>query len=121
MASTKRTGQLEKAGLKFDLLQPGVFGHDVTLVEQHIREGEFQRGLALITAFSSLMGGLEVAYEHYRGSYSQRVMYTPVIISAILTVVSLVSLFSRKVAKTLLPVTALVMLADGLLGFFFHV
>lgn len=121
MAQSKKGSPLEQVGLKLDLLQPGVFGHDVTLIEQHIREGEFQRSLALITAFSSLLGGLEVAYEHYRGSYSQRVMYTPVLISFTLALVSLVSIFSRKVARTLLPVTALVMLADGLAGFFFHV
>jgi len=121
MVQQKKANRLEQAGLRLDLLQPGVFGHDVTLIEQHIREGEFQRSLALVTAFSSLMGGLEVAYEHYRGSYSQRVMYTPVIISAALAVVSIASLFSRKVARRVLPVTALVMMVDGLAGFFFHV
>jgi hypothetical protein len=121
MVQPKSANPLEKAGLKLDLLQPGVFGHDITLVEQHIREGQFQRSLALITAFSSLMGGLEVAYEHYRGSYSQRVMYTPVIISGLLTIVSFTSIFSRKVARTLLPLTACVMLVDGLAGFIFHI
>src|SRR3982751_1072550 len=99
----KKSSPLAKVGLSLDLLQPGVLGHDVSIVEQHIREGEFQRSLALVTAFSSLLGGLEVAYEHYRGSYSQRVMYTPVIFSALLAVVSFISLFSRKVARTLLP------------------
>lgn len=121
LRQNKRAYPLEKVGLSLDLLQPGVFGHDINIVEQHIREGEFQRSLALVTAFSSLLGGLEVAYEHYRGSYSQRVMYTPVIISALLAVVSVASLFSRKVARTVLPVTALVMMVDGLAGFFFHV
>jgi hypothetical protein len=55
--------------------------HEGIVVEQHIREGRFQRSLALIAAFSALLGGLDVTYEHYRGSYSQRVMYSPVLIS----------------------------------------
>src|SRR5579884_3251019 len=43
------------------------------VVEHHIREGRFQRSLSLITAFSALLSGLEVTYEHYIGSYSQRI------------------------------------------------
>ena len=117
----KAGNSLKDAGLNLDLLEPGVFGHDIILVEQHIREGEFQRSLALITAFSALLGGLEVWYEHYRGSYSQRIMYTPVILSAMLALVSFCSLFSRKVARTLLPLIAFAMLVDGLVGFIFHV
>lgn len=102
-------------------LQPQNFGKDIDTIEQHIREGQFQRSLAFITAFSSIMGGLEVAYEHYRGSYSQRIMYTPVFLSALLGVVSFASIFSRKVARTVLPVTAAIMLVDGVVGFIFHI
>ncbi|HEX2909307.1 MAG TPA: hypothetical protein VH186_00770 [Chloroflexia bacterium] len=103
-----------------DLL-PGELSQDVLVVEQHIREGQFQRGLTFITGMSAILGGLEVAYEHYRGSYSQRVMYTPVIFSGVLAVISFISIFSRKIARTLLPVASLVMLLDGVIGFFFHV
>lgn len=104
-----------------DVWRPGVFTGDSRIIEHHIREGQFQRSLAIVTAMSSLLGGLEVAYEHYQGSYSQRIMYTPVIISGALMGVSVWSIFSRRVARTLLPVTSAVMLADGLTGFVFHV
>ncbi len=100
---------------------PKVIIRDATLVEQHIREGQFQRSLALITGFSSLLGGLEVAYEHYRGSYSQRIMYTPVILSGLLAVVGVWSAFNRKVARTILPVVSTVMFLDGIIGFIFHI
>ena len=46
----------------------------------------FQRSLALIAGLSSAIAGLEVSYEHYRGSYSNPVMYTPVILSGALFV-----------------------------------
>jgi hypothetical protein len=59
--------------------------HDLEIVCNRIREGRFQHSLSLLTAFASLMSGLEVSYEHYRGSFSRRVMYTPVILSAVLT------------------------------------
>ena len=91
------------------------------LLLQHVREGRFQRSLALIAGFSSILSGLEVAYEHYRGSYSQRVMYTPVILSPTLFVAAVAGAANRKAARTVLPVVSAVAVADGLVGFAFHV
>lgn len=88
---------------------------------QHIREGRFQRSLALIAGFSSILSGLEVAYEHYRGSYSQRVMYTPVILSPTLFAAAIAGAANRKAARTGLPVVSALAVADGLVGFAFHV
>jgi hypothetical protein len=88
---------------------------------QHIREGRFQRGLALITAGSSLLAGLEVAYEHYRGSYGTQVMYTPVLLSPPLIAAGLWAVASRRASRFALPFIALLNLGDGLLGFYFHV
>jgi hypothetical protein len=51
-------------------LQPRGLTHEGVVFEQHIREGRFQRSLALVAGLSSLPSGFEVAYEHYRGSYS---------------------------------------------------
>jgi hypothetical protein len=90
-------------------------------VDLRIREGRFQRGLALVAGVSSALSGAEVAYEHYRGSYSRRVMYTPVILSTILAAVGLRSVFSRRAARTLLPAVSVLTLADCLVGFGFHV
>lgn len=86
-----------------------------------VREGRFQRSLALMTAGASLMSGVEVAYEHYRGSYSRRVMYTPVMLSAGLTGAALAGFFSRRAAHTWLRYVSALMLADGGLGFYFHI
>ncbi|HEV2457142.1 MAG TPA: hypothetical protein VGS80_02170 [Ktedonobacterales bacterium] len=96
-------------------------GHEGIVVEQHIREGRFQRSLALIAAFSALLGGLDVTYEHYRGSYSQRVMYGPVLISPLVVLRGVWGAFNRRVARSLLPLAAAALLADGVLGFVFHV
>ncbi|MDQ6925420.1 MAG: hypothetical protein M3154_04195, partial [Candidatus Eremiobacteraeota bacterium] len=49
---------------------PRRFEDDARAVDLRIREGRFQRALALVAGFSSLVSGLEVAYEHYKGSYS---------------------------------------------------
>jgi hypothetical protein len=94
---------------------------ELTKVEALLREGRFQRSLALLTAATSLVSGLEVAYEHYRGSYSRRVMYTPVILSGLLAVAGVAAFFSRRAARTLLRLTAAVTLGDACIGFYFHV
>ena len=81
--------------------------------ENRIREGRFQRSLALLTAATSVFSGLEVAYEHYRGSYSRRVMYTPVILSGVLAIAGIAAFFSRRVARTILRLAAVVTLVDA--------
>lgn len=94
---------------------------DLEVVVNHIRDGQFQRGLSLLTAATSVLSGLEVAYEHYRGSYSRRVMYTPVILSALLAVAGIAGFFSRRAARTLLRFVSAVTLVDAGVGFCFHV
>lgn len=97
---------LERAAAKTDL---------------NIREGRFQRWLALIAGLSSILSGIEVAYEHYKGSYSRRVMYTPVILSGTLAAGGLAGFFSRMAARTVLRAISALTLADSALGFYFHV
>lgn len=101
-------------------LLPRPLAHDERVILQHIREGRFQRSLALITAFSGLLSGLEVTYEHYIGSYSQRIMYTPVLASLALVVTSIGGVFNRWMARVALPIVSLVTALDGLVGFFLH-
>ena len=93
---------------------------DAEMVANYIREGRFQRSLALLTAVTSVVSGLEVAYEHYRGSYSRRVMYTPVILSGVLAVAGLAAFFSRRAARTVLRAASFVTLVDAGVGFYFH-
>lgn len=89
--------------------------------DEEIREGRFQRSLALLAAGSSLVTGLEVSYEHYRGSYSRRVMYTPVLLSVALAAGGIAGFLSRRGARSILRPLAALTLADGVLGFYFHV
>jgi hypothetical protein len=109
---------------KYRVLQsllPRKLTHEGVVLEQHIREGRFQRSLSLIAAFSSLLSGLEVTYEHYVGSYSQRIMYTPVLISPILLIAGIWGVFSRWAARTVLPIVSLITILDGVVGFIFHI
>ncbi len=94
---------------------------DAQIIAAHVREGRFQRSLSLITAGASVLSGLEVAYEHYKGSYSRRVMYTPVILSFLLGAAGLAAVFSRRAARTVLRLVSAVTLVDSGVGFYFHI
>lgn len=86
----------------------------------HIQHGTFQRSMALLVCGTSIVSGLEVSYEHYRGSYSNPVMYTPVILSGVLATAGASAFFSRRLAQTFLRYTAWTTLIDGFVGFGFH-
>lgn len=93
----------------------------VTNMLEHLRQGCFQRSLCLIVSVTSVASGLEVGYEHYKGSYSNPVMYTPVILSGALAGSGVLGVFSRWSARTVLRWVSIATLIDGIIGFFFHV
>lgn len=95
--------------------------HEEVTLEKHLREGRFQRSLAVITAVSGLFTGIEVGYEHYRGSYGQRIMYTPLILSFVLAIVGAWTALRRGVAPIVLRLVSLATMVDGAIGFFFHI
>ncbi len=90
-------------------------------VDLRVREGRFQKWLALAAGLSSALGGLEVSYMHYRGSYSRRVMYTPVIMGAALFGAGVLAFRSRRAARTVLPAVSALTLADCAIGTYFHI
>jgi hypothetical protein len=100
---------------------PAPLSGAVTTALEHLREGCFQRSLCFIVSLTSVASGLEVSYEHYKGSYSNPVMYTPVLLSGSLAVAGLLGVFSRVAARTALRLISVVTLADGIIGFCFHV
>ena len=94
---------------------------DAVAADTDIREGRFQRALSLVAGLSSILSGLEVAYEHYRGSYGQKVMYWPVIISPVLMAAGVWGAFSKRAAQTVLPAVSGATFLICLTGFGFHV
>lgn len=91
------------------------------IIDEHIKDGRFQRSMTLVAAGSSFISGLEVGYEHYKGSYSNLIMYSPVILSGVVTITSFGGFLSRRAAEGALRWTAAATLIDGVVGFGFHV
>ena len=95
--------------------------YDSRQLDNERREGHFQRWLSLVAGVSGVLSGIEVSYEHYKGSYSRPIMYTPVILSGALLVAGTAGFFSRRAARTVLPAVSILTLADCATGFYFHV
>jgi len=112
------TTELERAAKRVFPKRGGDF---VANALEHIRRGCFQRSLCLVVTTTSIASGIEVGYEHYRGSYSNPVMYTPVILSGVVAGTGFSGIFSRWGARVALRVASIITLADGIIGFFFHV
>lgn len=85
-----------------------------------VAHGRFERSLSALTAMSAAVTGAEVYLEHYRGSFGNKWMWSPVLLSPPLVVAGIGGVFSRKWARTALPVAAGLYTANGLLGEYFH-
>ena len=94
---------------------------ETKLADELVREGRFQRALSLVAGLSSILAGVEVAWEHYKGSYSHRVMYTPVLWSGALAGTGVAAAIRPKIARTGLRIVSLVTIINGLIGFGFHI
>jgi hypothetical protein len=93
---------------------------ELALAEREVHEGRFQRSMALVTAFSAIVSGFEAYIQHQRGAFDHWPMWTPVWLTPPTVLVAAVALFSKRVARVLLPLVSLVSLADGIVGFIYH-
>jgi hypothetical protein len=86
-----------------------------------LRRGRVQRTLAAATALSALPLGLEIYFEHFRGSFGDKWMWTPVILSPALSAAGIAAVRSERAARTALPVVSALYCVDGLIGVYTHV
>lgn len=95
-------------------------GSRLQSIEDRVAEGEFQRVMAITSAVFATLAGGEAYFEHLRGSYNQRVMWTPVWLTPFMVGAAIGAVRSKKVAETVLPITSAVTMLDGVLGFLLH-
>ena len=88
---------------------------------KNIRAGRVQRLLALTTAVSAPPLALEIYLEHYKGSFGDRWMWTPIWLTPPLTAAGVAGVFSERAAKTVLPAVSAAYFLDGLIGIVTHV
>jgi hypothetical protein len=86
----------------------------------NLRRGRVQRALSAATALSALPLGLEIYFEHFRGSFGDKWMWTPVVLSPLLTGAGLAGMRSERAAQTVLPAVSALYCLDGVIGVYTH-
>jgi hypothetical protein len=94
--------------------------HDTIGWEQDLREGRFQKHMALATAIAAACSGVEAFYSHYKSNFRHKAQWTPVMVAPLLAAAGLAAAKSKTVAQTLLPALAGAAMLDGAAGFSYH-
>jgi hypothetical protein len=92
----------------------------VTRTIANWRAGRMQRTLAAASALSAPPLAFEIYLEHYKGSFADKWMWTPVFLTPPLTAAAIAGVFSERAAKTVLPIISALYCLDGLVGVVTH-
>jgi hypothetical protein len=88
--------------------------------EWRIAHGRFQQFMALTAAGFAVLAGGEAYFAHLRGSFNQRVMWTPIWVTPAMVLAGGGAALSERLARRVLPLVSTVAFLDGLLGFGLH-
>ena len=88
---------------------------------RNIRDGRVQKLLAAGTAMSVPALGAEIYFEHYKGSFGDKWMWTPLLLTPPLTAAGVAGFASEKAARTVLPALSALYFLDGVVGIVTHI
>jgi hypothetical protein len=87
---------------------------------ENIRAGRMQRTLSATAALTAVPLTVEVWLEHYRGSFGDRWMWTPIAATPPLVAAGVAGVVSERAARTALPVAGALFALDGIAGIVTH-
>lgn len=88
--------------------------------KRNVREGRLQKTLAAATALSAPGLAFEIYLEHYKGSFGDKWMWTPIALTPPLTAAGVAGIYSERVARTWLPALSALYALDGAIGVLTH-
>ncbi len=107
--------------MKLGHLRPGngraVHGravHGIDRMIQNVETGHFERSLSALTAAGALVTAAEIFFEHDSASFGNKMMWIPVALGPVGAAAGVAGVFSKKMAKTALPVASAAIVANGL-------
>ena len=86
-----------------------------------LRTGRFERALSALTAAGAVVTTVEIALEHDRASFGNRMMYVPLGVGAAEAAAGVAGFVSERAARVVLPVISALVVANGVQGFVLHV
>ena len=95
--------------------------HLIDRALRNVSHGRFERSLSGLTAVAAIVTTTEVYVEHYRASFGNKMMWSPVVVTPPLVVAGIGGVVSRRWAKTVLPVTSALYALTGIVGTALHV
>jgi hypothetical protein len=95
-----------------------VYGIDRLL--RNVRTGRFERSLSALTAAGALVTAAEIYFEHDSASFGNKMMWLPVALGPVGAAAGAAGFFSRRMAKTALPVASAAIVANGVQGVYLH-
>lgn len=107
------------AGLPDPRLVPDV-RYGIDRVIGNIRTGHFERSLAAAAAAGALITAAEIFTEHDSASFGNKMMWWPLVVVPAIAPAGIAAVFSRRAAKTVLPVASAIVVANGLQGTYLH-
>ena len=85
------------------------------------RAGRMQQTLAAAAALAAPPLAFEIYFEHYKGSFGDKWMWTPVFLTPPLTAAGIAGVVSERAARTVLPAVSALYCLDGIVGLITHV
>ncbi len=95
--------------------------HFLDRMVENVSHGRFERSLSALTAGAALVTGAEIFLEHDSASFGNKMMWTPVAITPIGMAAGVAGFFSKRYAKTLLPIASAMIVINGLQGTYLHI
>lgn len=85
-----------------------------------VRTGRFERSLSGLAAVGALVTGAEIWLEHDRASFGNHMMWLPIALTPIAAAAGVGGVFSKRIAKTALPLASAAVVGNGLQGTYLH-
>jgi len=94
--------------------------HGIDRLLGNIETGRFERSLSALTAVGALVTAAEIFFEHDGASFGNKMMWLPVALGPVGAAAGVAGFFSRRMAKTALPLASAAIVANGLQGTYLH-
>ncbi|HZU18693.1 MAG TPA: hypothetical protein VFD01_19095 [Candidatus Dormibacteraeota bacterium] len=94
--------------------------HLIDRLTRDVERGRFECALSALTAAAALITSAEIYLEHYRASFGNKMMWSPVVVTPPVVVAGIAGYFDRRWAKRWLPLASLAYTLNGLLGEYYH-
>jgi hypothetical protein len=86
----------------------------------NLRAGRMQKTLAAAAAASALPLGFEMYLEHYKGSFGDAWMWSPIVTSPLVSAAAVAGVRSPRAARTILPAVSVLYALNGVIGTVTH-